>query len=96
MYDLQDMNADPEPRVVSTILAALVKKEKPDFVFLGKQSIDDDSNQTAQMLAAKLNWPQVTHHVSLVCFALYLSLSLWVSSMHVCCPLLFLSLNLYP
>jgi len=44
---------------VSKILAALVKKESADLVLLGKQAIDDDSNQTAQMTAALLDCAQV-------------------------------------
>ena len=49
-----------EPLAVSKILKKIVEKEKPDMVFLGKQAIDDDCNQTGQMLAAMLNWPQAT------------------------------------
>ena len=49
-----------EPLAVSKILQKIVEKEKPDLVFLGKQAIDDDCNQTGQMLAALLNWPQAT------------------------------------
>jgi electron transfer flavoprotein beta subunit len=49
-----------EPLAVAKTLKALVEKEKPDLVILGKQSIDDDSNQTGQMLAALLGWPQGT------------------------------------
>lgn len=49
-----------EPLAVAKTLKALVEKEKPDFVIMGKQSIDDDSNQTGQMLAALLNWGQGT------------------------------------
>ena len=49
-----------EPLAVSKILKAIVEKEKPDLVFMGKQAIDDDCNQTGQMLAALLNWPQAT------------------------------------
>ncbi|MGQ0526750.1 MAG: electron transfer flavoprotein subunit beta/FixA family protein [Alphaproteobacteria bacterium] len=49
-----------EPLAVAKILKAIVDKEKPDLVILGKQSIDDDSNQTGQMLAALLGWPQGT------------------------------------
>ena len=49
-----------EPLAVSKILQKIVEKEKPDMVFLGKQAIDDDCNQTGQMLAAMLNWPQAT------------------------------------
>ncbi len=49
-----------EPLAVSKILQKIVEKEKPDLVFMGKQAIDDDCNQTGQMLAAILNWPQAT------------------------------------
>ena len=49
-----------EPLAVSKILKAVVEKEKPNLVFMGKQAIDDDCNQTGQMLAALLNWPQAT------------------------------------
>ena len=49
-----------EPLGISKILKKIVEKEKPDMVFLGKQAIDDDCNQTGQMLAAMLNWPQAT------------------------------------
>ena len=49
-----------EPLAVSKILKAVVEKEKPELVFMGKQAIDDDCNQTGQMLAALLNWPQAT------------------------------------
>ena len=49
-----------EPLAVSKILQKIVEKEKPDIVFMGKQAIDDDCNQTGQMLAALLNWPQAT------------------------------------
>ena len=42
------------------ILQKIVEKEKPDLVFMGKQAIDDDCNQTGQMLSALLNWPQAT------------------------------------
>ena len=49
-----------EPLAVSKIIKAVVEKEKPDLVFMGKQAIDDDCNQTGQMLAALLNWPQAT------------------------------------
>ena len=47
-----------EPLAVAKILKAIVEKEQPDMVLLGKQAIDDDSNQTGQMLSALLNWPQ--------------------------------------
>ena len=49
-----------EPLAVSKILQKIVEKEKPDLVLMGKQAIDDDCNQTGQMLAALLNWPQAT------------------------------------
>ena len=49
-----------EPLAVAKILKAIVEAEKPDLVIMGKQSIDDDSNQTGQMLAALLNWAQGT------------------------------------
>ena len=49
-----------EPLAVSKILHKVVDKEKPDLVFMGKQAIDDDCNQTGQMLSALLNWPQAT------------------------------------
>jgi electron transfer flavoprotein beta subunit len=47
-----------QPSHVSKILAKLAEKEKADIVMLGKLAIDDDSNQTAQMTAALLDWPQ--------------------------------------
>jgi len=49
-----------EPLGIAKILKKVVEKEKPDMVFVGKQAIDDDCNQTGQMLAAMLNWPQGT------------------------------------
>ena len=49
-----------EPIAVSKILQKIVEKEKPDLVFMGKQAIDDDCNQTGQMLAALLGWAQGT------------------------------------
>ena len=49
-----------EPLGIARILKKIVEKEKPDLVFLGKQAIDDDCNQTGQMLAAMLDWPQGT------------------------------------
>ena len=47
-----------EPLGIAKILKIIVEKEKPDLVFLGKQAIDDDCNQTGQMLSAMLGWPQ--------------------------------------
>ena len=52
--------ATVEPLAVAKLLKALVAAEKPDLVILGKQAIDDDCNQTGQMLAALLGWPQGT------------------------------------
>jgi electron transfer flavoprotein beta subunit len=49
-----------EPLGVAKLLKALVEKEAPGLVVMGKQAIDDDSNQTGQMLAALLGWPQAT------------------------------------
>ena len=49
-----------EPLAVAKILKGIVEAESPDLVILGKQAIDDDSNQTGQMLAALLDWPQGT------------------------------------
>ena len=48
-----------QPIHISKILAKLAEKEKADIVMLGKLAIDDDSNQTAQMTASLLDWPQV-------------------------------------
>src|SRR3974390_878460 len=53
-------DADVEPLAVAKILKAICEVEKPGLVILGKQAIDDDSNQTGQMLAALLDWPQGT------------------------------------
>ena len=55
-----------EPLNVAKILKAIVEAEKPDLAILGKQAIDDDSNQTGQMLAALLGWPQGTFASKLV------------------------------
>ncbi|PWB66061.1 MAG: electron transfer flavoprotein subunit beta [Bradyrhizobiaceae bacterium] len=49
-----------EPLAVAKILKKVVEAEAPGLVILGKQAIDDDANQTGQMLAALLNWPQGT------------------------------------
>ena len=49
-----------EPLAVAKILQKIVHKEKPDLVFMGKQAIDDDCNQTGQMLSSLLDWPQAT------------------------------------
>ena len=57
---LVESDADLQPLAVAKILKALVEKENPDLVILGKQAIDDDSNQTGQMLAALAGLPQAT------------------------------------
>jgi len=57
---LVETDAELQPLAVAKLLKALVEKEKPDLVILGKQAIDDDFNQTGQMLAALLGWPQGT------------------------------------
>jgi electron transfer flavoprotein beta subunit len=49
-----------EPLAVAKLLKGVVEAEKPDLVILGKQAIDNDSNQTGQMLSALLGWPQGT------------------------------------
>jgi electron transfer flavoprotein beta subunit len=51
-------DSDVEPLAVAKILKGIVEAEGPQLVILGKQAIDDDSNQTGQMLAALLGWPQ--------------------------------------
>ncbi|UPO80617.1 electron transfer flavoprotein subunit beta/FixA family protein [Parasaccharibacter sp. TMW 2.1888] len=53
-------DAEVEPRAVSSLLKAVVEKEQPGLVSMGKQAIDDDMNATGQMLAARLGWPQGT------------------------------------
>ena len=57
---LVNTRSDLEPILVAKLLKALVMKENPDFVIMGKQAIDDDSNQTGQMLASLLGWGQAT------------------------------------
>ena len=53
-------DADGRAAGVAKILKEVVEQEKPELVILGKQAIDDDCNQTGQMLAALLGWPQGT------------------------------------
>src|SRR5688572_24748244 len=55
-----DHDADLDPWCVAQSLAAIVRREKPDLVLMGKQAVDDDSNQVGQMLAGLLDWPQAT------------------------------------
>ena len=63
---LVETDAELQPLAVAKLLAAVVADEKPDIVILGKQAIDDDSNQTGQMLAALLGWAQGTFTSKLV------------------------------
>ena len=57
---LVETNVETEPLAVAKIMKALADKEQPQLIILGKQAIDDDSNQTGQMLASLLGWPQAT------------------------------------
>ena len=57
---LVETGVEMQPLAVAKLLKAIVEKEQPRLVILGKQAIDDDSNQTGQMLAALLDWSQAT------------------------------------
>ena len=57
---LVESNEDLQPLAVAKLLKAVCDKEKPELVIMGKQAIDDDSNQTGQMLAALMGWAQAT------------------------------------
>ncbi len=57
---LVQCDGELQPLAVAKLLAALARKESAGLVILGKQAIDDDANQTGQMLAALLDWPQAT------------------------------------
>lgn len=57
---LVQTDVELQPLAVAKILKAVAEKETPDLIILGKQAIDDDANQTGQMLAALLGWPQAT------------------------------------
>ena len=57
---LVETQEEAQPLEVAKILMEIINKNKPDLVLMGKQAIDDDSNQTGQMLSALLNWPQGT------------------------------------
>ena len=57
---LIETDAELQPLAVAKLLQAVVQKESPNFAILGKQAIDDDCNQTGQMLAALLGWSQAT------------------------------------
>ena len=58
---LVQTDVELQPLAVAKLLKALVDQEQPGLVILGKQAIDDDANQTGQMLAALLDWPQATN-----------------------------------
>ena len=55
-----DFEGTLDPWSVAQLLAAMVWRENPDLVLMGKQAVDDDSNQTGQILAGLLDWPQAT------------------------------------
>ena len=57
---LVETDVDLQPLAVAKLLKAVAEKEQPQLIILGKQAIDDDCNQTGQMLAALLGWPQAT------------------------------------
>ena len=57
---LIETDVELQPLAVAKLLKAVCEKEQPQIVFCGKQAIDDDANQTGQMLAALMNWPQAT------------------------------------
>jgi len=57
---LVETDAELQPLAVAKLLQAIAAKENPQLVIMGKQAIDDDNNQTGQMLAALLGWPQAT------------------------------------
>ena len=57
---LVETTLEVQPLAVAKVFKALVEKEQPKLVIMGKQAIDDDCNQSGQMLAALLNWPQAT------------------------------------
>src|SRR5438309_7391849 len=63
---LVDTSEELQPLAVAKLLKAVADKEQPQLIILGKQAIDDDCNQTGQMLAALLGWPQATFASKLV------------------------------
>ena len=63
---LVQTDAEVQPLAVAKLLKAVVEREQPQLVILGKQAIDDDANQTGQMLAALLGWGQATFASKLV------------------------------
>ncbi|MDO8306252.1 electron transfer flavoprotein subunit beta/FixA family protein [Herminiimonas sp.] len=58
---LVETDVELQPLAVAKLLKAIADKEQPQLIILGKQAIDDDANQTGQMLAALLDWPQATY-----------------------------------
>ncbi|GGI53975.1 electron transfer flavoprotein subunit beta/FixA family protein [Oxalicibacterium solurbis] len=58
---LVETDVELQPLAVAKLLKAVADKEQPQLIILGKQAIDDDANQTGQMLAALLDWPQATY-----------------------------------
>src|ERR1700741_3642753 len=63
---LVQTDAELQPLAVAKLLKAVIDKEGPEIVIIGKQAIDDDCNQTGQMLAALLGWPQATFPSNIV------------------------------
>ncbi|HEY1301713.1 MAG TPA: electron transfer flavoprotein subunit beta/FixA family protein [Stellaceae bacterium] len=63
---LVETQAELQPLAVAKLLKAVILDEKPEIVIIGKQAIDDDCNQTGQMLSALLGWPQATFASKLV------------------------------
>jgi electron transfer flavoprotein beta subunit len=57
---LVETSVDVQPLAVAKILKAIIAKENPAFVIMGKQAVDDDCNQSGQMLSALMGWPQAT------------------------------------
>ena len=57
---LVEHDSQLDPWNVARLLAAVIEREQPTFVLMGKQAVDDDSNQVGQFLAAQLDWPQAT------------------------------------
>ena len=57
---LVETGAEVQPLGIAKVLKAIAQKESPRLVIMGKQAVDDDNNQTGQMLAALLDWPQAT------------------------------------
>jgi hypothetical protein len=77
-----------QPLAVAKLLQRIIKMENPDLVFMGKQAIDDDANQTPQILAGLLQWPQGTFASKVRSYSyslsrrIVLSLSLFVYKVH--------------